>query len=1097
MGTYEFLSLKREAMPDITFPIVVVTTAYPGAGAEDVVRDVTEPLEKATSGIPGLKTVTSTSVANFSAMVLEFEMSRPAKEAAADIRDKIGAVKLPEGAQPPQVTAIGFSELPVLQVSLLSPEGMDGETFQKLIREKVIPAVEGLPGVAKVEAQGLFEEQLVVELDPEKAKAYRLDPATVAQILEASALKLPAGDVVAGGQEAKVRVEGRFSDVTALSRLPLPVIPRQEDLLRETLTPMTEGMAAMGDVLQRVARENALLKAQSQILYAREQLLQALLEQRTQLLSLPPDDPRREALMEAIQETTKKLADLEVQYHYLQSQMPSAPPSAAKPAAPASPAALETVPLGEVAAIRLESQATSGIARWNGRPAVTLRISGEPSYGPGEVAQAALGELEKLSEGGQAFQVRVAYNAQAEIQSTLAVMMREVGLGAVVAVIIIFLFLRSARATAVAAVSIPTSIALALLILSRYGISLNIMTLGAMAVATGRVVDDAIVVTENIFRRARRQGYTMELIADAAVEVGRAITASTFTTVAVFFPLGMVRGIVGKVFEPFALTVMWSLAASLLVALTVVPALTYLLYRGEVPEAEEPAERAQRIRKGYQAFLKTLWDRPLLTGGTALLLLAVAGYLGIHLPVAFVPADEEPRIAITARYPASFTLEDVDRNVKDVDDYLLRQEGVVSVQSVAGASGGSSRFQTGPKDDQQATFLVTVASQEMAQTLAQRWREALNRDFSPGRFAVTIYSSWTQTDTIQLVVRGAGPKERAEAALKIRDALKDVSGLEDVRDTLEETRPVVKVAVKSDEAARYGLTAGQILKAVHDALSGVAIPQFELDGRTYTLKVREGGTYRLDQLASMILPGRPEVALRDVADLQEVEEPKAIYRRDGEPFAMVQADVVAQDVGGVLREVDRRVASLSLPPGIRVEDVGITLTIAEGFGDMTRAIAVAIAVVYLIMLVSFGDALIPLAILISLPFAGVGAVFGLALSGLTLSIPALIGILMLVGIVVTNAIVLMDRFHHQHLAGLSVRDALLEASATRLRPILMTALATIGALTPLGLGLGQSSLIGQTVAVVVMGGLVTSTLLSLVLVPLTYELLHRLFGGSR
>ncbi|MDI3269252.1 MAG: efflux RND transporter permease subunit [Bacillota bacterium] len=727
---------------------------------------------------------------------------------------------------------------------------------------------------------------------------------------------------------------------------------------------------------------------------------------------------------------------------------------------------------------------------------MALRISGEPKYGPGEVAQAALGELEKLSEGGKTFEVEVAYNAQAEIQSTLSVMMREVGLGAVVAIIVIFLFLQSVRATAVAAISIPTSIALALLILSRYHISLNIMTLGAMAVATGRVVDDAIVVTENIFRRARRQGYTMDLIRDAAAQVGRAITASTFTTVAVFLPLGLVRGIVGKVFEPFALTVMWSLMASLLVALTVVPALTYLLYRGQEGPAIRSGEREQKLRQGYQRFLRALWDRPFLTGGTALLLLALAGYMGSHLPVAFVPADEEPRIAVIARYPQSFDLAEVDGEVQKIDDFLLQQERVVSVQSVAGGSG-NRRFQSGPTDERQASFLVTVASQELAQSLAGAWREELNRSFAPGQFAVTVYSSWTQTDTVELLVRGAGAAERAEAARMIRRGLQDVAGLEDIRDTLEETSPVVQVKVRGEEASRYGLTAGQILKTVHDALPGVEISPFPLAGRTYTLKVQEGHDLTLQTLSSLALPGRPEVPLDQVADVREVQEPLAIYRRDGEPFAMVQADVVAQDVGAVLKKVDEKIRELSLPAGIQVDDVGITLTIAEGFGDMTRAIGVAILVVYIIMLMSFGDALIPLAILISLPFAAVGAMVGLALTHLTLSIPALIGLLMLVGIVVTNAIVLMDRFHHQHLEGLPVREALLEASATRLRPILMTALATIGALTPLGLGLGQSSLIGQTVAVVVIGGLVTSTLLSLVLVPLTYELLHRLFVGRR
>lgn len=1005
--------MRQEEMPSIDFPFVIVTTAYPGATPEDVSRDVTGPLERSLRNIHGLKNLYSTSVANLSAITLEFDLDTTAREDEANVRQVLDRVTLPDGAQAPQVSNVGFSQAPILQVSLFAPEGTSAEDFRARVRDDVIPQLQAVAGVGRVDARGLDDPSIQIVLDKEKMGRYGLRQAAVVQALQANNVNFPAGTTTGpDGKELNVRVEGGLASLEDLRDLPIPLIP-----------------------------------ASPQAAY-----------------SAQPVSPL---------------------------------PQGALPALP-------TVRLGDIATVTLGAPAPTSYTRYNGHPAVALDIVKDRDANADRTARDALAEIRTLA-GSDGFKYEVLYNASESIRASVTGMEREVGLGAVFAALIIYLFLRRWRATLVAAVAIPVSLAIAILVLAREGITLNIMTLGGMAVAAGRVVDDAIVVTENVFRRSRSDGYTRQTIVEGAAEVGSAITASTVTTVAVFAPLGLVGGLVGKVFQPFALTVVFALLASLLVAVTVVPALTYLLHRRHDPTesaghptagtgqatAADAVPTVTRWQRRYQGWLSWFLNHKLITGIVAVAVFAGALGLAGRLGTSFLPADTIDTITVHATFPMGTPLPDMDSRARDAERLLLGRPEVTRVQTAVGASQGPEGFgmQQAAND---TTFLVAVKKGADAGRVAGSLQDQLAPVLKPARVSAAAFSPVTGSNSIQLVFSGPDEAVLEKAATQVEDRIRGIDGLANLTDTLRERSPVVEVVVDPAAAAEYGLSTAQALGAVHEALSDQEAGTFDVAGHGYPVLVRTGEAPDLDAVKGLTLHGIQDVRLDQVAKVRRVEQPTAVNHRNLQPYVAIRADVTAENVGAVTSAVARAVDAVRLPAGVSAQDVGATQTIQEGFTQMARAIAVAVAIVYLVMLVAFGEALAPLAILASLPFAAVGAIAALYLAGYAFSIPAMIGLLMLIGIVVTNAIVLMDRFQRQRRAGLPVREALLEAASTRLRPILMTALATMFALLPLALGLGEGSLISATLAWVVIGGLVTSTALTLVVVPMAYEVLHTL-----
>ncbi|MBE3589483.1 MAG: efflux RND transporter permease subunit, partial [Firmicutes bacterium] len=1116
-GAFTAARMNQEEMPAVDIPYVAVVTAYPGSTPEDVDANVTAPLESALRQVRGVKNVYSTSVANLSVVELEFDINSDVAADEAAVKEAVDRVRLPENAQKPQVSHFNFSDVPVLELALQPAPGESMDAFQAWVRDTLIPQVRAVPGVGDVTALADLDASVDVRLDEEKLAAHGLTAQAVVQMLQAANLALPAGATERDGTQLNVRVDGGLRSLGDLAELRIPVLPQQDEVLRRSLDPLIEGIQSMGRAMGRMGQELAHLgqgvgavEAQVQLMNAKQDLAVQLMQDRAQLAAAQ-DAAQRAALQKRVAQEERTLAQLDAELKALQASLPAAgggsgagapggagsgagqggiPGAAGAGAAggaggAAQPAELDTVRLGDIATITLGAAPPTVATRLDGRPALLLQVYKETGANAATAAEGALAQVEELSRGGHPFRVTVTKNAADSVRRSVGGMEREAFLGAVFAALVIYLFLRRGRATLVAVLSIPTSVAIGLLLIDRFGVTLNVMSLAGMAVAVGRVVDDAIVVTENIHRHARTRGYSVPVILEATAEVASAITASTLTTVAVFAPLGLVGGIVGRVFRPFALTVVFALLASLFVAVTLVPALTLILNRGVPPEAA--ADAPSRFVRAYRAALDWLLSHRAVPTAAALALLVAAALVGSHLGTAFLPADEHPQVTVRAVFPEGTPLATMDREVRRAEEVLLRRAGVTRVVSVVGAVSGTNPFLNAQRPND-ATLMVDLAPGADPNAVAAAVQKETAPLMPDARVQAAAYSAVTGgTNSIQLVFSGPDEEALRGLAARVEERLQSLPGLTNVSDTLRKQSDTVVVRVDSAAAARYGLTTAQVLQAVHAALSGYDAGTIRIGGHAYPLEVHLAHTPDLEGLRRLTLHGTQDVSLGEIASVSVQPQPTAINRRNQEPFVMITGDITAEDVGSVTAAVAREVAAVRLPPGVSAQDVGVTATMREGFTQMAEAMVAAIVVVYMIMLLTFGEGLAPLAILFSLPFAAVGAVFALALAGYTFSIPPMIGMLMLNGIVVTNAIVLMDRFQQQRRLGLGVREALLEAAGTRLRPILMTALATMFALLPLALGFSEGSLISSTLAVVVIGGLSTSTLLTLVVVPMAYE----------
>ncbi|HEY8552147.1 MAG TPA: efflux RND transporter permease subunit [Thermaerobacter sp.] len=747
--------------------------------------------------------------------------------------------------------------------------------------------------------------------------------------------------------------------------------------------------------------------------------------------------------------------------------------------------------LGELGTVRLAEAAASGVSRTNGRPSVALAVAKTEQANTVDVANGVLAAVEAVRpELPAGVAIDVTLDQSTFIEESLAGLLREGLIGGVFAVLVVFLFLRSLRSTVVTAVSIPLSVLAALILLHWQGLSLNIMTLGGLTIAVGRVIDDSIVVLENIVRRLEEGEPLAVAVREGTGQVGAAITGATLTTVAVFLPLGLVGGLVGELFRSFALAVTASLLASLLVALTVIPVLASRFVGRR--EAHRAGEETGWLSRAYTPVLRWALRHRAATLAVAVGLFAGSVALIPLLPVTFFPASGEPLIAIEIAAPGDPVA--VERAAAAVEELVAAREDVVLYQTAIGSAGGSLQAAGAVLGGQglgAARLFVRLeagADRGRAEEELRRAIEALDLP------ADVRLSDMTQAGgtSVQVIVSGQDRDAVARGAEQVAAAMREVAGLAQVRSDLAASRPEVAVRVDPGKALARGLTAAEVAQRLRALTLGETVTQVTLGdggpgaGRTVDVRVvLAGGPF--DAAALAALPVAPGVPLGDVAAVATVDGQPQITRVDGQPAATVSGEVTAANTGAVSDEVRRQVEALALPPGVSARLGGIAEQIREGFRAMLVGIAVAVVLVYLVMVLTFGSFLEPFVILCSLPLASVGAVAALLVTGRTLGMPALIGVLMLVGIVVTNAIVLIDFVKQLREQGLSAEDALVAGGRARLRPILMTALATVLALIPMALGLHEGALIAAELATVVIGGLGSATLLTLIVVPVAYS----------
>jgi len=770
----------------------------------------------------------------------------------------------------------------------------------------------------------------------------------------------------------------------------------------------------------------------------------------------------------------------------------------AAPGGAAGSFGLPTVKLGELASIEVVGKAES-ISRTNGQESIGIQIVKANDANTVDVVNGVKDKIAELKKQYAGIELTVLLDQGKPIEDSVSTMLSKAAFGALFAVIIILIFLRNIRSTIISIISIPLSLLIALLCLRQMDITLNMMTLGAMTVAIGRVVDDSIVVIENIFRRLSLSGEKLrgrELINAATREMFTPIMSSTIVTIAVFLPLAFVSGMVGELFLPFALTMVFALLASLLVAITLVPAMAHSLFRNGLKK-KHSTDKPDRMAAGYQRILNWCLSHKLITFGVAVALLAGSLFLIKPIGVSFLPSQEEKNVTLTFSPSAGQTLEDVKELGLKAEKYILAQEHLDKMQY---SIGGSSMFGLGGSGGKSGLFYVAYDSdtpdfeqvkEDLLSGLTKEIPEGVWGDLS-GMAGGGLGGS-----TLTVNVFGDSLEQIKPVADQIAGIVQqDTDNFKDGETSLSESYEQYTIVADQEKLSALGLTAGQIAMKLSPVSARPVLTEVELDGKNYNVYIEtDKDTYSSIaemEAATLTSPLGMTVPIGQVATIEKGSSPDSITRENGKMKVDVTADIIANDVNSASNNIKEEIDKLDLPDGVTISFGGVTEQINETFGQLGIAMAAAVAIVYFVLVVTFGGGLAPFAILFSLPFTVIGALVALLISGETLNVSALMGALMLIGIVVTNAIVLIDRVIHKEKEGLSTRQALLEAGGTRLRPILMTALATIGALLPLVTGLENSAgIISKGLGVTVIGGLISSTLLTLVVVPVVYEFLMR------
>ncbi|MBM6997799.1 efflux RND transporter permease subunit [Paenibacillus sp. DXFW5] len=1035
VGLYSGLTMKQETIPNIDVPYLSVTAVYPGAAPEGVVEEITKPLETRLHNVDGVKTVTSTSMENAASLIIEFEYGMNLDNATAAVREALNDVQLPEGAQKPQITRFSLSSMPVVSLSLSDKESGSLEDLTRITENDIKPALEDLDGVASVQIAGQFVREVSLKFDQAKLKELGLTEDTVKGIVQGSALRVPLGLFSLEQSQKAVVVDGNITTVEDLENLAIPVIPSSAG------TAGAAGGAAAG-------------------------------------AGMPAGSTGAAAGAAGASTGAAAGAD-------------------ASGTMGAVPAGIPTVKLGDIADIETIGKAES-ISRTNGEESIGIQIVKSNDANTVDVVNQVKDAAKDLGKQYEHINFTVLLDQGQPITDSVNTMLSKALFGALFAVLIILIFLRNIRSTIISIISIPLSLLIAILALKQMDITLNMMTLGAMTVAIGRVVDDSIVVIENIYRRLSLTGEKLKgskLVIEATREMFVPIMSSTIVTIAVFLPLAFVSGMVGELFKPFAYTMVFSLLASLLVAITLVPALAHTLFRKGLGKSHHHDEKPRGIARGYRRILEWSLSHKLITFGLAVVLLVGSLFLYPLVGVSFLPEQEDKYVMATYSPEPGTQLEDVEKDMLIVEKYILDQPGVDKMQY---SVGGDNPLGMGSSNS--ALFYIAYdPDTDHFSDVKEQLIEGLRTELPKGEWSdmSELMTGGLGGGSLSVNVFGDELEQIKPVSDQILALIKeDTKNFEKGDTSLSKTYEQYTLVADQEKLSSLGLTPGQLAMKLSPVRERPVLTEVAIDGKKYNVYIEtDSQTYNSitdienETLAS---PLGIQVPIKDVAKVEKGTSPDSIMRIDGKMVVEVSAKITSTDVQKASSSLQEKIDKLDLPDGVTVKFGGVTEQINDTFGQLGIAMLAAIAIVYFVLVVTFGGGLAPFTILFSLPFIVIGAMVGLLIGGETLNVSALMGVLMLIGIVVTNAIVLIDRVIHKEREGLSTREALLEAGTTRLRPILMTALATIGALLPLVFGWEHSAgIISRGLGITVIGGLISSTLLTLVIVPIVYEFLMK------
>jgi HAE1 family hydrophobic/amphiphilic exporter-1 len=1088
-------NLKVNLLPDLSYPTLTVRTEYTGAAPTEIETLISQPVEEAVGVVKNLRKLKSVSRTGQSDVVLEFAWGTNMDQASLEVRDKMEALNLPLEAKAPVLLRFNPSTEPIMRLVLSNKTAAatDADAIRELTGlrryadEDLKKKLEPVTGVAAVKVGGGLEDEIQVDIDQQKLAQLNLPIDTIIKRLKDENINISGGRLEEGSQRFLVRTVNQFADL--------------EEIRNLLVTTQSSNGSAADSALQQ---------------------------------------------MFTIAASTGSAAAV-------------AAASAAQSASSGNSSVVANgvpVRLKDVASVRQGYKEREAIIRLGGKESVELAIYKEGDANTVATAEALRKRLE---------QIRTTFPSDVElttiedqsrfIEHAIADVKKDAVIGGLLAILIIFLFLRDGWSTFVISLSLPVSIIATFFFMGQLGLSLNVMSLGGLALATGLVVDDSIVVLESI-AKARERGLGILQAAIAGTrEVSMAVVASTLTTIAVFLPLVFVDGIAGQLFRDQALTVAIAIAISLLVSMTLIPMLSSLkgqpplafpeeapnaawqpqnrwqkpvalgrrgvvatarwgfyalawlvvrLWRGVVavigPVMRKASDLAMKpyagAERGYLRLLPSALAHPGKVLGVATVIFVATMALVPMLGADLIPQLAQDRFEMTVKLPAGTPLKQTDALVRELQLAHGKGEGVASLY---GVSGSGTRLDASPTESGENIGKLTVVMEgggnpRTEAAITERLRDTMAQH--PGAqvdFARPALFSFSTPLEIEL--RGQDMATLEVAGQRLAAMLRGNAHYADVKSTVEEGFPEIQIRFDQERAGALGLTTRQIADVVVKKVRGDVATRYSFRDRKIDVLVRaqEGDRASVESIRRLIVnPGssRP-VTLDAVADVVATTGPSEIHRADQTRVAVVSANLRDIDLGAAMREVQQMVAEQPLGAGVGLHIGGQGEELAQAAKSLIFAFGLAIFLVYLVMASQFESLLHPFVILFTIPLALVGAILALMLTGKPISVVVFIGLILLVGLVTKNAIILIDKVNQLREAGVAKHEALVEGARSRLRPIIMTTLCTLFGFLPLAVAMGEGAEVRAPMAITVIGGLLVSTLLTLLVIPVVYDLMDR------
>ncbi len=763
-----------------------------------------------------------------------------------------------------------------------------------------------------------------------------------------------------------------------------------------------------------------------------------------------------------------------------------------------------TVRLQDVADVNLVNKEQSSVAKMDGKEVVQISVMKQSDGNTVNVAKEVSKEIEKIKKEYPDLNVSVFFNQAEYINFAISNLANTALMGGILAVVILLIFLRSFKTTLVIALSIPISIITTFVILYFTGITLNMMTIGGLALGIGMLVDNSIVVLENIYRNRSLGMDRTKASIDGANEVTMAVTASTLTTIAVFIPIVFTGGLAATIFKDFALSIVIALMSSLMIAITLVPMLSSKLVSVKNLESEEAQEKKHGfLVSAYKRILSWSLRHRFITIAVSIAMFVASIAMVASVGAEFFPATDEGMISVSVKLPAGAKTEQVDDVLNEIKASMQDIPEIVSVFTQAGSSGMMS-ISGGSNTGSITVILSELKERDRSVKEISDEIRKISKDIPGAEISVSEASMMMMGmsgGAISISIKGDDIETLKDISGDFKNMIEAVDGTREVSTSYEDGIPQVQIVADRGIASQYGLTTAQIGSAVKNNLSGSKATKFKVNGNELDVVIKGDSTYgqsmSLLEMLPVPTPVGGNVPLSEIAEIKVEKGPISIMRENQTRVMTVSGSVVGRDIQSVSTEIETLLKKYEMPNGYSYTFGGETEQIQETFTDLAMVMGVAIILVYMIIAAQFESLVQPLAIMFSVPLALSGGFIGLFVTGLPLNVIGIIGLIILVGIVVNNAIVLVDYINMRRGRGEDRNVAIMKAGPIRIRPIMMTALTTILGLVPMALGIGEGAELTQSMGVVVIGGLALSTVLTLVVVPVMYTIFDDMTTGFK